>query len=387
MNKIYWANLLHIYQPPKQDPEILKKIVNESYFNIIKLLKKFPKLKISLNISACLTELLVKYGHFEIIKEFKKLAQKKQIEFTGSAAYHPILPLLPTREIVRQIQLNNEINKKYFGSLFEPKGFFPPEMAYGPKLIPILENFKFQWIILDEISNTEPVDDRYKYFIAKTNLKVVFRSSFMSKMYVPDAVREMTRLPLKKDKYVVTATDGELYGHHHIDRERVFAKILKSKKIIPLTVSEFLKENGREKKEALLQTSTWETQLEDLKEKNPFPLWNDPKNKIHQMLWELADKTIDLVNKFKKDENYYWARLHLDRGLASCTFWWSSAKKPSPFSPITWNPDEVSKGATELIKAIRSLKSASQKEKILAERIYFKLQKQIWETHWKKYEK
>ena len=30
MAKIYWANLLHFYQPPIQIPEVLRKIVVES---------------------------------------------------------------------------------------------------------------------------------------------------------------------------------------------------------------------------------------------------------------------------------------------------------------------------------------------------------------------
>ena len=42
MSKIYWANLLHFYQPPIQIPEILRKVVNESYRPLIEVHRAVP---------------------------------------------------------------------------------------------------------------------------------------------------------------------------------------------------------------------------------------------------------------------------------------------------------------------------------------------------------
>ena len=59
---VYFAFLLHIYQPPVQIAPVVKKIVNESYRPLINALRDNPHAKISLNINATLTEQLDDYG-------------------------------------------------------------------------------------------------------------------------------------------------------------------------------------------------------------------------------------------------------------------------------------------------------------------------------------
>jgi alpha-amylase/alpha-mannosidase (GH57 family) len=106
---MYWANFLHIYQPPTQTEEIIRKVARESYQTIIRILEEAPNAKITLNINAVLTEQLNRRGLGEIIEGLKTLAMRGQIEFTGSAMYHPILPLIPEEEVIRQVRLNTEV--------------------------------------------------------------------------------------------------------------------------------------------------------------------------------------------------------------------------------------------------------------------------------------
>ena len=158
-----------------------------------------------------------------------------------------------------------------------------------------------------------------------------------------------------------------------------------------MTVSQYLKtllasrRSGKQTQVISLRDSSWETSLKDLKQNIPFALWQNPKNPIHQVLWQLTNFSIGLVKKYPKDQNYFWARLHLDRGLSSCTFWWASAKKVGIFSGLAWHPDMVDNGVEELVRSVRSLKQASSQEKIQAERYYAKAKRLIWETHWRKY--
>ena len=105
------------------------------------------------------------------------------------------------------------------------------------------------------------------------------------------------------------------------------------------------------------------------------------------MLWKLVDQASRLVDKYKGDPNWHWARTHLDRGVSSCTFWWASAKKPSEWSPLTWNPDMIDNGSEELIRAIRSLEKATAAEKIKAEKIFIDIKKETWLTHWRRHHK
>ena len=103
-------------------------------------------------------------------------------------------------------------------------------------------------------------------------------------------------------------------------------------------------------------------------------------------MWELANLAYKTADKYKEDKDYHWARWHLTRGLASCTFWWASAKDFRLFGPISWSPDEIERGANELIRSIRALDdTATRKTKIKAEKLYIKIKKMVWEKHWTYY--
>ena len=84
----------------KNQKDILNRIVNESYLPITRGLLKNRKSKIIVNINGALTEQLVENGYEEVITNFKKLYKNGQIEFTGSAKYHALLPLISNEEMV-----------------------------------------------------------------------------------------------------------------------------------------------------------------------------------------------------------------------------------------------------------------------------------------------
>ena len=92
---MYWANFLHIYQPPTQKPYWIDRITNESYRKIFRLLLEKPNAKITVNINGVLLELFEKHGHRDVIDMIEKLLSRGQLELTGSAKYHPLLPFLP----------------------------------------------------------------------------------------------------------------------------------------------------------------------------------------------------------------------------------------------------------------------------------------------------
>ena len=116
---IYWAQLLHFYQPPTQSPGVLRKIYRESYKPLIEVLLKYPQARITVNINGVLTEMLHDCGHDDIIDGLKRLVERGQIEFTGSGKYHPILPLIPRKEVERQIYLNSVTNGYFFKNLYD----------------------------------------------------------------------------------------------------------------------------------------------------------------------------------------------------------------------------------------------------------------------------
>ena len=72
---MFWANFLHIYQPPTQKEIWVKRIADESYRKIINGLLEIPRAKITLNINGILCELLERFGAKDVLHGIKKLLQ------------------------------------------------------------------------------------------------------------------------------------------------------------------------------------------------------------------------------------------------------------------------------------------------------------------------
>jgi len=386
MPKITWINLLHFYQPPTTDNETIIEAAEKSYIRIISALKRNKQIKFTLNITGCLLDRLEILGYQELINDLKTMLLSGQIELIGSAAFHPLLALLPDTEIIRQIKLNEKILEKHFGQKFKAKGFFIPEAAYGVKLAKIVKKLNYNWIMLDEISadiKSDQLDNSRLYIDKNSGLKILFRQRQNSKKYAPQVIFKLIKK--LEDKTVITATDAELYGLRHKDFSFTFEKLLKRPEIKTSTASEYLAGLAGTKKIAL-RASSWESTEKELKNSLPYFLWHNKKNTIQNLLWQLANAAITNVNKYPKDQNYFWSRQHLDRGLASCTFWWASAHDFRLYGPIAWSPDEIEKGANELIRSLRALADPKTRlAKIKAEKIYIKIKQLIWHKHWHYY--
>jgi len=381
MKKNNWINFLHFYQPPYQDVKLLKIIVRESYNFLLSFLNKHQEMRFTVNFCGSLTELLEQNGHHKIIEGFRELALRGQVELVGTAKYHPILPLLPEEEIKRQIELNDKINKAFFGNAYNPKGFFCPEMAYDKKTGKIIKQMGFEWVILDEIAyngKLGEVDYNKKYKEKETGLAVIFRNRKISKSFPPETIYKKRA---NFDSPIITATDAEMYGHYHKDPKKFLTKIANAEEIETLLISAFLKRLKKSEEFSAI-TSSWESEENDIKNKRPFIFWNNPDNKIHGSLWQLAKLVWSANKKYNSKSQDEWARKHLNRGIASCTWWWTSEQKADVFSPWSWNPDEIGKGVEELIKSVRSLKGAPTEIKIKAERLAKNIMSDVWEKHW-----
>lgn len=353
---MFWLNLLHIYQPPEQEKKIIKKITKESYSKILNILKKHPKEKITLNINGSLTEQLDKYGFKNIINDIKKLAEKGQIELVGSAKYHLILPLVPEQEIIRQIELNNQTNKKYFGKIYQPKGFFIPELAYSFKVAKILKKLGYQWIVLDEIASP-PNKNNFCQIKGLNNFYVFFRNRKISNLFFTGEIKnskdffEILKKTNLKNDILITALDGENLGHHQLKMAEIWQEILDSKKAQSATYSEYLNMNLMKNiKEAEPQECSWASKKIELKKGIPFALWNNPNNKIHQLQWRLSRLAIKIVYQLKQKyfntSKYQNIRKELDQALFSCQYWWASGDPH-------WSPSMIKKGAEKLLKVIK----------------------------------
>lgn len=413
-----WLNFLHFYQPANADFFHIRKALDKSYWRLLRLMEEHPALHFTFNISGCLLERLAENKETAFLDRLRFLVKKGRVELVGSAAYHGFLPLLPEAEAVRQIKTNERILKKYFGANFKPTGFFLPEMAYSPAVAAIVKRLGYDWLILDEFAyhggRGSGPDPRRLYLDAASGLKVIFRNREFSGAYPPDklwplfkAVASAEKKEMmtgkgtasqekggrvepdpQSDDILITATDAELYGLRHEDQTAELEKIVKIKELNTLTLSRFLKTLSKKTAVKIkLAPATWESSAAEVRTGRPYLLWRDQKNKIQVNLWKLAYLSLELGAKFKTDKNFYWHRWHLTRGLASCTFWWASARDFSKvYGPYAWSPDEIERGLEDLIRSVRSLMDPkTKKTKLTAEKYYLKVKKFIWEEHWRKH--
>ncbi len=107
MMQLIWANFLHLYQPPTQSKNLLHKIAKECYVPLAEGFEKYRNVVLTVNINGALTELLAENGYKWLLRKIGRLLKNGKIELVESAKYHPILPLLPEDEVVRQIESSN----------------------------------------------------------------------------------------------------------------------------------------------------------------------------------------------------------------------------------------------------------------------------------------
>jgi len=368
---MYWANFLHIYQPPTQKAFWINKIAAESYKKITEGLLKNPNAKVTLNINAILTEHLIENGWQSIIDDIIKLAKRGQVEFTETAKFHPFLPLLPASEIKRQVELNHKTNKKVFGDVYNPKGFFPTEMGWNEKIAKVVSDMGYSWVIIAELAfpKGEPKNDVVYYHKKYKKLNVFFRDGDISfrllsaqvgvSLENTNMLKDFMGDNVKKNHaYMITAVDGETFGHHRPGLEELLFDMYKSNLLKSVTISEIV--DLFDKREPILaRASTWALLKKDLHKKNPYTRWYSEKNEIHMAQWKLTDLAIKLIKKYPQKK----PRLLLDRAVHSDQYWWASAQ---PW----WSIEMIEAGAKDLVETIDSFKNIPKKFKEQAHTLY-----------------
>ncbi len=368
---IYWAQLLHFYQPPTQAPSMLKKICDESYRPLLQVFEEHPSARVTINLNGVLTDMLVDCGHTDVIEGFRGLAEKGQLECTGTGKYHPILPLIPQEEVKRQIELNTQTNRRFFGKAYTPQGFFPPEMCYSQDILqPIIES-GYRWIVLSGIACPAewPMDKIYRVECDGRETAVFFRDDVLSnRISFQDLAAKQFIAHLeewqgeRENIYVVTAMDAETYGHHIQDWERTFlARVYEELEAPAGPLEEVTQAKALAGQHAALLTngeaagkiqmvtisrlldlfpqgqtleprpSSWSTTADDMQAGNYYPLWQDRSNEVHRLQWEHLGICIGLVNKAlecadneESRQSATIARGLLDRAEHSCQRWWAS---------------------------------------------------------------
>jgi len=378
---IFWANLLHFYQPPDQDRGILERVVNESYHPVIRIFEQIPSAKATINIQGCLVELLIKTGFGKIVSRLKALGESGQIEFTMTPRFHPFLPGLPDEETDRQITQNTRIMRSYFGLYYNPQGFYSPELAYDTSVAKATARNGCRWLAVDEITISGQIGQTTfdKLFMDKSAGGLVLIPSdrkisqaLAGSIFARETVRNTNDfIKIASDprrKYVFTANDVEHFGHHQKGGASLLRLLYRDPRLESVMATELL---GivRKKEYCKPHHSDWTTTPEELRRGEISHTWRNPANKIHKILWELHKLAFDEIRNASQsgDILHNRARDLLGAASASCSFFWASCR---PW----WYGVYPENAATNMCLALFSLLAPSPKVKDRA----FKLRQDIY---------
>jgi len=347
--KIYIVFGLHAYQPPTQTKEIVKKINWESYRSVSETILEAPDSTIiCADINLSLLELLEQCEEQNTINLFKNCHRLGKMHLVNTAAYHPILPLVPEYYIKRQLEKNLKGYQKYFE--INPnniKGIFPPEMAFSERILkPIREISSNQWLIVDDTTfcihyrHTPPYDK----IIKRNGVYIFLMSHLWHKAIAFGEIEEGRRFldALKigfknwvndNPAYLILWMDWETFGHH--DRKtnppqnriknflKPFFKEIAESDCFELTLPDKLIELFPEIN-IFVPDGSWSTSSEDYLKNIPWPLWLHPYYTFHQRWWELANFTLSIFGESNNPE----IEDLIDKALYSCQVWqWSHGNK------------------------------------------------------------
>ncbi|MEX2715584.1 MAG: hypothetical protein Q6353_021925 [Candidatus Sigynarchaeum springense] len=337
---------------------VLKEINETCYEPLFSMLLDNPDFKCTFNINTVLLDLLVDHGLARTIDLIKELAAKKQIEIVGSGKFHPILPLIPKQEVLHQIEMQESDLKKTFPG-WSKGGFFPPEMAISPGITSLVANEGYKWVLSSGISCPSDWAFDKIYLNYDGNAFLFFRDDVISneisfKKISVDFFIEKLKILYNTPHYIITAQDGETFGHHVKNYEKTFLEkamrmAIDDKDIELVFVSELpvhFKTGGKVRPVA----SSWSTSQNDLDYNTPYPLWNHPDNPVHRVQFKFLKNVLELVYMLEANpgqkpvQESVTARYFLDRGLHSCQFWWASAR------PM-WSPNLILRGGELLLRA------------------------------------
>lgn len=354
---------LHFYQPPTQELEITKAILESCYLPLLKMLSKKSQFGLTFNISGSLLLQLKQLQAYDFFDLTKKLIKEEKIEIVTSVMYHPLLPLIPKDVAKRQIEKNSQIIKDLLG-VSKTAGFFPPELAIDNDSLAYIDS---AYIFIDETSIER------KSTLQKPILKLGEKYLLINNRKICDMLRSYpTELSIKTvtdfvekttyENLLVTVNDAELFGHHYAERLQVLSDLLDSPNIRWLRASDALaKFRNRVPTISHIKASTWQ-------DGRKFTLWSkNPLQKKYLQLLQVIYKIISNTTNTNALDLF-------DQGTSSCYLYWLS-------NWPWWHPGLVQSGYLQLLASVGDL-PISKKDTERIKTLSTDFLKDMWEYHW-----
>jgi predicted glycosyl hydrolase (DUF1957 family) len=316
-------------------------------------------------------------GGKKVIHNLASMYSRRQIEITGTGKYHPIFPLIQEKEIERQLTLQESSLQSYLGITEIPPILFLPELAYLPEQSQLFKSKGYSWLIIDETSLNNGASLMGNYLIEdnEQGCKLLVRNREISealgnsiwKNSDIDTSADFIEHSMRKQNnggFIITATDVEVFGHHHKYRWKLLEDIYDNQTVHSLLTRELAEQYDTVHVDTV--PSSWATRKSDIEKKVFYPLWFDPENRLHRILWLLLDMTLE---ETRSRSNRYHNEL-ADNLLSSCPFFWASCR---PW----WNGIIVEKTADRMVGLLSKIRGFSEKKLTIAQSLRNKIYAEI----------
>ena len=323
---------VHNHQPAGNFESVFEKANQECYRPFVNTLYNYPGIKSTFHFSGSLIDWLLKNDP-ALLEKVKEMVKRGQVEILSGGYYEPILPIIPERDRIGQIDMLSNFIKDYFE--YEPEGIWIGERVWEPQLIKTLARTGVKYTLLDDFhfrnAGIKEQDLRGYYITGKEGESVaVFPINKELRYAIPfssspsQVLAYLKSLSGKGEKQALTIVDdGEKFGlwphthkwvYHKRWLERFFRLLIKNKGWLKTqTIGEYLHSH------------------------NPLGLCEIPAAGYEEMMqWSggafsnffvkypeannLHKRMLYVSEKVNRDENQE-AKRHLYMGQCNCPYW------------------------------------------------------------------
>ncbi|MBZ5552697.1 MAG: DUF1926 domain-containing protein [Acidobacteriia bacterium] len=220
MNRIYFSLIIHAHQPAGNFHEVIEDAYRHSYLPFLQKLESHPHIRLTLHVSGPLLEWIERH-HREYFELLRGMIERRQVELMGGGFHEPILPLIPERDALAQLERLTDYLKSRFG--LRPRGVWLPERVWEPQLPSVLARAQVDYLCLDDVhflmTGLSP-DDLFGYYITEDlgNTVRVLAGSKRLRYFIPfrDPSETIDYLRSVSEKHgdglVTMADDLEKFG-------------------------------------------------------------------------------------------------------------------------------------------------------------------------------